>query len=138
MIHLTISAESATVSRDPRGVRVHLNLAMQDIVRAVTEGLEDVPEVGKPVPVSALRRQIAKPLLLSLEPVDAVRLVDALMDSEVDAAALTAVSRIVAKVCTLARHNPGDADLLAVVAHMRQESGAALCHVAPYLSGGAG
>lgn len=51
MIRLTIAAESATVSRDPRGVCVHLH--------------------------------------------------------------------------------PDDADLLAVVAHMRQASGMALCHLAP-------
>lgn len=135
MIRLTIAAESATVSRDPRGVCVHLHLDVQDIVRAVTDGLEDAPELGKLIPASALRRQIAESLALSLEPADAVKLIHEMSSfahpDGLDAAVLDAVSRLAAKVCVLAHDNPDDADLLAVVAHMRKASGMALCHLAP-------
>lgn len=135
MIRLTIAAESATVSRDPRGVRVDLRLSMSDIVKALSEHLEDVPDFGNPVPESALRRQIVDPLLRSLEPVDAVKLVERLVSFDYgpvpDAATFAAVSRLVSGVCKLARLNPDDAELRAVVHQMRQESGIALCPAVP-------
>jgi len=135
MIHLTISAESATVSRAPRGVHVELRLSMCDIVKALSEHLEDVPDHGKPVTASALCRQVVDPLMHSLEPVDAVRLIESMVLVEYgpapDAATLSAVSRLVRNVCTLARLNPDDSELRAVVHQMRQESGVALCPAAP-------
>jgi len=135
MIHLTISAESATVSRDPRGVRVELRLAMSDIVKALSEQMQDVPDHGKPVTASALCRQVVDPLMRSLEPVDAVKLVDRLVSFDYgpvpDAATFAAVSRLVSGVCKLARLNPDDAELRAVVHQMRQESGIALCPAVP-------
>lgn len=135
MIRLTISAESATVSRDPRGVHVELRLFTPDIVKALSEHLEDVPDFGNPVPESALRRQIVDPLLRYMEPVDAVKLVERLVSFDYgpvpDAATFAAVSRLVSSVCKLARLNPDDAELRAVVHQMRQESGVALCPAAP-------
>ena len=135
MIHLTISAESATVSRDPRGVRVDLRLAMSDIIRALLEHLEDAPDHGTPVTESVLRRQVVERIMASLEPVDTVRLIESMVFCEYgpipNAATLSAVSRLVRNVCRLSRLNPGDAELRTAVHHMRQESGIALCHAAP-------